>query len=79
MPLKLFRATVANTDTESLMSLHTLFDTYLEYMLTKFVANRMVRSVQNMELFDKKPSFQKTFLKNIDAILQDVSVSETIV
>ena len=40
LPLKVFRATVSNTDTGSLKSLHTLFDTYLDYMLTKFEANR---------------------------------------
>ena len=57
LPLKIFRATVANTDTGSLKSLPTLFDTYLDSMLTKFEANRMDRSVQNVELFDKKLSF----------------------
>ena len=79
LPLKLFRATVTNTDTGSLKSLHTLFDTYLDFMLTKFEVNRMVQNVQYVELFDKIPSFKKTFLTNVDAILQDVSIPETIV
>ena len=42
VPLKLFRATVANTDTASLKSLHTLFDTYSDYMLVKFETNGKV-------------------------------------
>ena len=40
--LKLFRATIANAKTESQKSLHTLFDTYLKYMLAKFEPNRAV-------------------------------------
>ena len=32
------------------MSLHTLFD---KYLLEKFEQNRMVRTIQNFELFDK--------------------------
>ena len=36
LPLKLFRAIVANSNTASLKSLNTLFATYLEYMLAKF-------------------------------------------
>ena len=39
--LKLFRAAVANADTGSLNSLHTLFDMYLDYILAKYEANRM--------------------------------------
>ena len=54
MTLKLFRATVTNTDTGILKSLFTIFDTYLDYLLTKFEANRMDRNVQNVELFGRK-------------------------
>ena len=43
LSLKLFRATAANAKTESLKSLHTLFDTYFDYMLAKFEPNRMVQ------------------------------------
>ena len=57
LPLKLFRATVAIADTESLESLHTLFATYLDHMLAKFVPNCIVRNVQNFEVFDKKIEF----------------------
>ena len=69
--LKLFCATVANGDTGSLKSLRTLFDKYLDHMLVKFEQNRMVRNIQNFELFDKKwliifgkvlTAFCKTFL-----------------
>ena len=41
-PLKPFLATVANANTESLKSLHTSFDTYFDFMLTKFKPNRIV-------------------------------------
>ena len=52
--LKLFRATVANTDIRSLKSLHTLFDKYLDHMLLKFEQNYMVQTTRNLELFDKR-------------------------
>ena len=56
-PLKLYRATVANADTGSLKSLHTVFDMYLDHMLvngpkcTKF------------EFFDKKKILKDFFTK----------------
>ena len=62
LPLKLFRATVANADTKSLKSLHTLFDMYLDHMLVKFEQNRMVQNIQKCELYDKKSGFLKPFL-----------------
>ena len=34
-------------------SLHTLFDKYLDHILVKFEQNRMVRTIQNFELFPK--------------------------
>ena len=46
-------------------------------MLVKFEQNRMVRAMQNFELFDKK--MVNHFLKSDDAILEDVPVTETIV
>ena len=46
-------------------------------MLVKLKQNRMVRTIQNFELFDIKG---KSFLtKRVDAILEDGSVTETIV
>ena len=59
-PLKLFLATVANANTESLKSHHTLFDTYLDYMLAKFEPNRIYPKCTNFELLDKKASSFKT-------------------
>ena len=35
-------------------STRILFDKYLDHMLVKFEQNRMVRTVQHFELFDKK-------------------------
>ena len=64
LELKPFRATVANADTRSLKSFHTLFDTYLDYMLAKFEANRIVRNVQNFELFDKKKKNKQKIVFN---------------
>ena len=65
LPLKLFHATVANTDTRSLKSLHTLFYTYLDHMLVKFKPNRIVQNVEKFELFDKNPSFLKPFMTKL--------------
>ena len=45
-----FYATIADDDIGSLKSLHTLFGD----VLVKFEQNRMVRTVQNIDLFNKK-------------------------
>ena len=45
LPLKLCRTPVANAYIKSLQSLHTLFESYLNHMLAKFEAKRMVQSV----------------------------------
>ena len=52
LPLKLFCATVANTDIGSLKSLHTFLKICLYHMAVKFQQNRMVQTTQNFELFD---------------------------
>ena len=57
-------------------SLHTLFGKYLDHMLVKFEQNRMSRTIQNIEFFDKK---WLTIFDSVDAILADVSVTKTIV
>ena len=58
LPLKLFRATVANADIGSLKSLHKFLYKCLYHMLVKFDQNRMVQTTRNFELFDKKkPGF----------------------
>ena len=46
--------TIVDTDIESLKSLHTLSNKYLDHMLVQFEQNRMVRTIQSLELFDKK-------------------------
>ena len=38
----------------------------------------MVQTTQNFELFDKKPGFKNYFWQSNDAILEDVSVADTI-
>ena len=72
-----FYVTVADADIGSLKSLHTLFDKYLDHMLVKFEQNRMVQTVQNFEPLDNK--WLTIFLQRVDAILEDVSVTEIIV
>ena len=59
LPLKLFRAIVANAVTGSRKFLHTLFDTYFYHMLAIFEPNRMVQNVHNFELYDIKTEFLK--------------------
>ena len=59
LPFKLFRATVANADIESLKSVRTLFDTYLNHKLAKFELNRFARNVQNFELFDTDANVER--------------------
>ena len=46
-------------------------------MLVKFERNRMVRIIYNFDLFDRKRL--TIFDKSVDAILEDVSVDETII
>ena len=57
LPLKLFRATVANADIESPKSLHTFLTKFLYHMLVKFEEIRMIKTTRNFELFDKKLGF----------------------
>ena len=45
-------------------------------MLVKFEQNRMVWTIQNFVLFDKMINH---FWQSVDALLEDVSVTETIV
>ena len=61
----------------SLKSIHTLFDKYLDHMLVKFEQNRMLRNVQNVELFRQR--MVNLNLKSVDAILEKVHVTYTIV
>ena len=46
-------------------------------MLVKAEWNRMVQILQNFELFDKK--MVNHFWQSVDAILEDVSVTKTII
>ena len=50
-------------------------------MLVKFEQIRMVRTTRNFELFDQKivVFFLNHFWQSVDAILEDVSVDETII
>ena len=46
-------------------------------MLVEFEENRMVRTIQHYELFDK--NMVNHFLQSVDAIFDDVLVTEKIV
>ena len=67
----------ADTDTESLKSLHTLFDKYLDHMRVKLEQNRMVQTIKFWSFWEKQ--MVNHFWQSVDAILEDVSVNETII
>ena len=48
-------------------------------MLVKFEQRRMVQTTRNFEHFDEKPGFLNHFWQSVEAILENVSVAETIV
>ena len=67
-----FHVTIADADIESLKSLHTLFDKYLAIWIKLYDPNST----------KFRASWQKMvnhFWKSVDAILEVVSVTETIV
>ena len=74
---QVFNIVIADADIGSLKSLHILFDKYFYHMLLKFEQNREVRTIPNFELFEKK--MVDHIWKCVDAILKDVSGTETIV
>ena len=63
LPLKLFPATIANTDIGSLKSLHTFLKKCLYHVLMKFEQNCVVQTTQKFELFDKNLFFNTSFDK----------------
>ena len=63
--------TITDADISVSKSLHTLLDKYLDYMTVKFEHNRMVRSIQNFELFGNE--FWESVA--VDPILENVSVT----
>ena len=75
--LRVFYITIADDNIGSLKSLLTLFDNYVDHMLVKYEQNLMVRTIQNFELFWQK--MVNHFWQSVDAILENVSVVETIV
>ena len=70
--------TITAADIGNLKSLHTIFDKYLNHMLEKFDQNRMVRNIQNFELFGKKwlTIFER---ESVDATLEEVPVDAKII
>ena len=79
LALKLFPATVANADIGSLKSPHTVLNKCLYHILVKFEQNWIVQITRKFELFDQKTGFLNNFWQSADAILEDISVAETVV
>ena len=48
-------------------------------MLGRLEQNRMVQIIQNFEIFDTQKKMVNHFWQSVDAILEDVSVTEIIV
>ena len=69
--------TIADADIRNLKSLHTLFGKYLDHMLVNVEKIVWSETIQNFVLFDKK--MVNNCWQSVDAILEDVSVTETIV
>ena len=67
-----FYVAIPDSDIESLKSLRTFFNKYLNHILVKFEQTRMVGNIQNFELFGKNGY---PFWEKVDAILEDVSVT----
>ena len=65
---RVFYVIIADADSWSLKSLHTLFDKYLDHMPVEFVWSELYKIL----------SFNH-FWQSVDAILEDVTVTDTIV
>ena len=72
---RIFYVTIFDIDNERQKSLHTLFDKYLDHMLVNFEQNRTIWTA-HFFFFGKKVHL---FSQSIDAILEDVSVTEIII
>ena len=68
-----FYVTIVDADIGSLKSLHTLFDKYLDRVLVKFEWSELYK---NFSFFTKLVNH---FWQSVDAILEDVSLTETFV
>ena len=77
LPLKLFRATVANADTGSLSFPCNIWYVFEPQAGENWTKSYMIRII-HFELLDKT-RLLKTFWQSIYAILEDVSVSEILV
>ena len=51
---RVFYVTIADVDIGNLKSLNALFNKFLDHMLVTFEQNRMIRTIHNFKLFDKK-------------------------
>ena len=65
---------IANAETGRLKFLHKSFDKYLDHMLLKFEQNVWAKLYKILSLVKKMVNH---FSQSVDAILEDVSVTET--
>ena len=79
LALKLFHATVANTDTESPKSLHTFICYVFGPHAVEIWSKYGLKCTKFWIFWQKTKFFLKHFWWSVDAILQEVSVVETIV
>ena len=74
---RVFYITIADADIGSLNYLHTLFDKYLDHMLVKY--EKKSYGPKHKKCCDFLQKMVYNFWQSIDAILEDVSATETIV
>ena len=75
MPLKPLRATVANANSESVKSLHTLLDTYLDFMLETFEPSHTVRNVQNLSFWTQNRVLLKLILTSAPNMADPITMT----
>ena len=79
LPIHCLHAFLLHYLIRSLKSLHTLFDTHLDHVLAKFNQIVWSKMYKFWVSWQKTELFKSHFWQSVDAILQDVSVAETIV
>ena len=75
-PIGHFYVTIPDADVGGLKFLHILYGKYLGYMLVNFEQDRTVRHIQKLNFWQKMVNH---FWESADAILEDLSVTKTIV
>ena len=69
-PYEAFYFTITDADMQSLKSLHTLFDKYLDHVRVEFDGNRILRNIEKLAFWRKMVNH---FRESVGTILKDVS------